>query len=388
METVQNSVAGPWDNVMRRAIALARHGEGSVEPNPLVGAVVVAPSGEVVGEGWHERFGGPHAEVVALARAGARAAGATLVVTLEPCCHFGKTPPCTRAVLAAEVKRVVVGTRDPFPKVAGGGLAELRAAGLDVVEGCLESEVNRLLAPFRTWVELRRPYVHAKWAMTLDGKIASATGASQWISNESSRRVVHALRGRMDAILVGVGTALADDPLLTARPPGPRTAVRVVVDRLAQLPVTSQLVSTARDIPTLVYHTAEAPTAHLDRLRSAGVETIVVGTELLANSATTKISLPAVLHDLAARQVTNLLVEGGAQVFGSLRDARLIDEVHAFIAPGLMGGATAPGPIAGTGAASPDVMPRLVSPQVEQLADDLYLHGPVLWPVSENETRD
>ena len=386
METDHDSAAGPWDDAMRRAIALARRGEGFVEPNPLVGAVLVSPSGEVVGEGWHERFGGPHAEVQALARAGESAAGATLVVTLEPCCHFGKTPPCTRAVIAAGVRRVVVGTRDPFPKVDGGGLAELRAAGIEVIEGCVEAEANRLLAPFRTRVEQRRPYVHAKWAMTLDGKIASATGASQWISNESSRRVVHALRGRMDAILVGIGTALADDPRLTARPAGPRTAVRVVVDRLARLPLTSQLVLTAGDIPTLVYHTDEAPSERVARLRSAAVETICVNGDATPANETRRVSLLAVLHDLAERQVTNLLVEGGAQVFGSLRDARLIDEVHAFIAPGLLGGADAPGPIAGHGASGPAVMPRLIRPEIERLEDDIYLHGPVTWPVADDTT--
>jgi pyrimidine deaminase RibD-like protein len=200
--------ASPAD-VMRRAIELARRGEGSVEPNPMVGAVLVDDRGACLGEGFHERFGGPHAEVHALTRAGEQARGATLYVTLEPCCHHGKTPPCVDALLAAGLRRVVVGMQDPFPLVAGGGIARLRQAGVDVDVGLLEPEVRRLTAPFRKRIETGLPWVHAKWAMTLDGKIASRTGHSRWISSAASRAVVHRLRGRMDAILIGIGTALA-----------------------------------------------------------------------------------------------------------------------------------------------------------------------------------
>src|SRR5436305_1406899 len=205
---------------MRRALELAERGRGFVEPNPLVGAVVVR-DGSVVGEGWHRRYGEAHAEVNALAQAGEAARGATLYVTLEPCCHVGKTPPCTDAVLAAGISRVVAAMADPFPKVAGGGIARLRAAGVAVAVGLGESEARRLNAPYLKLLATGRPYVHAKWAMTLDGKIATRTGDSRWISNEASRRVVHAMRGRMDAILVGIGTALVDDPSLTAPPPRP-----------------------------------------------------------------------------------------------------------------------------------------------------------------------
>src|SRR5262245_31687444 len=203
----------PW---MRRALELAEQGRGHVEPNPLVGAVVVR-DGRVVGEGWHQKFGGPHAEVFALAAAGEAARGATLYVSLEPCCHFGKTPPCSEAIIQAGIARVVAALRDPFPKVDGGGFKVLRAAGIQVTEGVGESAARRLNAPFVTLVTVGRPHVHAKWAMTLDGKIATRTGHSQWISNEASRRLVHLLRGFMDGILVGIGTALADNPQLTAR---------------------------------------------------------------------------------------------------------------------------------------------------------------------------
>src|SRR5215217_9762955 len=208
---------------MRHALALAEKGRGFVEPNPMVGAVLLDSAGQLAGEGWHQKFGGPHAEVFALAEAGDRARGGTLVVTLEPCCHHGKTPPCTDAVLKAGIARVVAAMADPFPKVAGGGLAILRGAGVDVSVGLCEVEAVALNAPYLKLLRTGRPWVHAKWAMTLDGKIATRTGDSKWISGEESRRRVHELRGRMDAIVVGRGTVVADDPLLTARPAGPRT---------------------------------------------------------------------------------------------------------------------------------------------------------------------
>src|SRR5438876_10929485 len=214
---------------MRRALELAEGGRGYVEPNPLVGAVLVRDH-QLVGEGWHQRYGEAHAEVHALAAAGPAARGATLYVTLEPCCHIGKTPPCTEAVMRAGIERVVAAMVDPFPQVAGRGAALLRDAGILVEMGLGEAEARRINAPYLKLLATGRPYVHAKWAMTLDGKIATRTGDSKWISNEASRRIVHTLRGRMDAIIVGIGTVLADDPLLTARPAGQRTAVRVVLD--------------------------------------------------------------------------------------------------------------------------------------------------------------
>src|SRR5688500_6693810 len=206
---------------MRQALALATRGRGAVEPNPMVGAVVLSADGRLVGEGYHERFGGPHAEVIALATAGEGSRGGTLYVTLEPCCHHGKTPPCTDAVLRSGVRRVVAAMADPFPKVAGGGLRVLRDAGLEVHVGPCGAEAGRLNAPYLKLVRTGRPWVHLKWAMTLDGRIATRTGDSKWISSEASRAKVHDLRGRVDAVVVGRGTVIADDPLLTARPPGP-----------------------------------------------------------------------------------------------------------------------------------------------------------------------
>src|SRR5438270_8461490 len=239
------------DKWMARALDLAERGRGHVEPNPLVGAVVVR-DGRVVGEGWHQRYGGPHAEVHALAAAGEAARGATLYVTLDPCCHHGKTPPCTDAVLRAGIRRVVAAMSDPFPQVAGRGAVLLRAAGLIVECGLGEAEARRLNAPYLKLLATGRPYVHAKWAMSLDGKIATSTGDSQWISSDESRRRVHALRGRMDAIIIGSGTARNDDPLLTVRPPGPRTPTRIVLSSSGSLSPTSRLLTTLPEAPVCV----------------------------------------------------------------------------------------------------------------------------------------
>lgn len=354
---------------MRRAIELARRGEGLVEPNPMVGCVLVR-DGVVVGEGWHREFGGPHAEVEALRAAGEAARGATAYVTLEPCAHAGKTPPCTDALIAAGVARVVVACRDPNPTVPGGGLDVLRAAGVEVSVAEDGKAAAALIAPFTKLMTRGRPWVIAKWAMTLDGKLAAHTGDSRWISGEQSRTVVHQLRGRMDAVVVGRGTAKQDDPLLTARPSGPRMATRIVLDSQAVLSLDSQLVRTAADAPLLVVAAAYAPEGRCQALREAGIE--VWQTPAAAVAASDRWS--ELLDELGRRRMTNILVEGGAQVLGALLDAREIDEVHAFIAPRLVGG-HGPSPIAGHGHATINEALTLVNPQVEQLGPDLYIHG-------------
>lgn len=374
---------GSPEAVMRRAIELARRGEGHVEPNPMVGAVVVDDALRLIAEGWHEQFGGPHAEVHALRRAGDLARGATLFCTLEPCAHQGKTPPCTEAVLAAGVAKVVIGSHDPFPQVNGRGIARLRQAGVSVETGLLDHDVRQLNAPFRKLIQHGQPWVHAKWAMTLDGRIASRTGASQWISNALSRGRVHDLRGRMDAILVGVGTALADDPLLTARPPGPRTAMRVVLDSHARLPLDSQLVRTAREGRVLVATTEEAPSARRSSLAAEGVEVLVLPNTTRAGAPGRggpdggRVDLQALLQALGARRMTNVLVEGGGGLLGALHDQRLIDEVHVFVAPRLLGGAAALSPVLGWGVDHPSVGLSLPQPVVEVLDGDVYVSGRV-----------
>jgi diaminohydroxyphosphoribosylaminopyrimidine deaminase/5-amino-6-(5-phosphoribosylamino)uracil reductase len=335
----------------------------------MVGCVI-ARDGQILSEGWHARFGGPHAEVVAIASAGeANLRGATAYVTLEPCCHQGKTPPCTEAILRAGLGRVVAAMRDPVPRVAGGGVRQLEAAGVQVDIGCLESEARRLNAPYLKLLASRRPWVIAKWAMSLDGKIAARSGHSQWISGPASREVVHRLRARVDAIVVGSGTAEMDNPLLTARPPGPRVATRIVVDSLAGLSLNSRLVKTAREIPVLVATGPDAPQGSLMRLQEAGCE-------VLPFAASTRFErLLELLDELGRRQMTNVLVEGGSRVLGTLFDARQIDEAHVFIAPKLIGGERAPSPMGGAGLERVPEIPQLVERHVEQLGDDLYVRG-------------
>ncbi len=353
---------------MRRALELAAAGQGFVEPNPMVGCVI-ARGAEIIGEGWHRRFGGDHAEVEALRLAGSRAAGATLYVTLEPCCHAGKTPPCTAAILAAGIRRVVAAMGDPFPQVAGGGMAALQAAGVTVEVGLLDAAARQLNAPYLKLLRRGLPWIIAKWAMTLDGKIATRSGASRWISSPRSREMVHALRGRMDAVLVGRETALRDDPLLTARPPGPRTATRVVLDTRGALASQSRLVRSAAEAPVLVAIGSEAAAADCGRLRQCGCEVLV------CPGATPAARLDALLAELGRRQMTNVLVEGGGRVLGSLLDARHIDEVHVFIAPKLVGGAAAPGPVAGQGVAELADALDLGELLVESVDGDVYLRG-------------
>lgn len=381
-------------SVMRRAFELAARGQGVVEPNPMVGAVLVDDQLRLLGEGFHQQFGGPHAEVEAIRDADTRrkkqkmkrAKDATLFVSLEPCCHFGKTPPCTQAILAAGIRKIVIGRSDPAPHANGKGIAELKAAGLEVEVGLLEDEAKRLTAPFAKRVVTGLPWVIAKWAMSWDGKIATRSGDSQWISNEASRAVVHQVRGRMDAILVGAETARHDDPLLTARPPGPRIATRVVIDSISSLRTDSQLVRTAREVPLLILAGPDAPTVNVTRLQVAGAEVCVLTDEAssVAPVATAKdlkkirpVEPRAALQELGRRGMTNVLVEGGAAVLGAFADLDLIDEVHVFIGSKLIGGQAAPGPLGGIGF-DPLSQARLLDDvRVEVLDGDVSLFGRV-----------
>lgn len=357
-------------SVMQRAIDLALSAEGLVEPNPMVGAVVVDERLNLLGEGYHEKYGSAHAEVNALQQAGDSARGATLFCTLEPCCHHGKTGPCAEAVISAGIKKVVLGIQDPAPHVDGGGIALLRQAGIEVEVGLLEEQVSRMNAPFIKLMTQQRPWLIGKWAMTLDGKIAAHTGASQWISNEESRKIVHQLRGRVDAILVGSGTAQADDPALTARPVGVRTATRIVIDSRAALPLESQLVRTCGEIPVLLFAGEQAASEKVSELKNQGVEVVQVP---LSESGW--LCWEAILDTLGQRKMTNVLVEGGGQVLGSLWDKRFLDELHVFIAPKLVGGQQAPSPMGGTGLKQIPQLPDLKDLQVELLEEDLYVQG-------------
>jgi diaminohydroxyphosphoribosylaminopyrimidine deaminase / 5-amino-6-(5-phosphoribosylamino)uracil reductase len=366
----------PRSDFMLRALALARRGQGHVEPNPMVGCVLVKGE-EIVGEGWHQIFGGPHAEIHALGMAGERARGATMYATLEPCCHHGKTPPCCDAVIKAGVERVVVAMRDPFPQVAGGGLKQLAAAGIDVELGLHEAEAQALNAPYLKLLASKQPWVIAKWAMTLDGKIATRAGYSKWISGEAAREVGHRLRGRVDAIIVGSRTANMDDPLLTARPAQgspSRIAVRIVLDSMAGLPSFSQLVRTAKQYPTIIVTGPEAPEKELRRLAGAGCEVLAYAPPSRHER------LVQLLEELGRRRMTNVLFEGGASLLGSLLDARQIDEGHVFAAPKLFGGQKARSPIRGAGVETIEQALAIEERRVELVGEDIYFSGRVVKP--------
>ena len=344
--------------MMARAIALSRRGEGRVEPNPMVGCVITR-RGRIIGEGYHHRFGGPHAEIEALRACTVSPRGATVYVSLEPCCHQGKTPPCTDALIEAGVARVVTTLKDPNATVDGRGIRRLRSAGVSVETGLLAEESAEVLAPFLTRTRLGRPYVIAKWAQSLDGKLATRTGHSQWISGEPSRRCVHGLRARVDAVLVGSGTVLSDDPMLTARDvPLRRRATRVVLDGRLRIPDKCQLVDTAGEIPTLVFTTrAEARTTTAGHLTRKGVEIAAV------RSRRGRLVINDCLKTLCERGMTNVLVEGGPTILTAFFNTYAVDEAMVFTAPILIGGADTPGPLLGCGAPRVDeaLKPRAVT---------------------------
>jgi len=333
---------------MLRALALAERGVGRVSPNPPVGAVAVR-DGAIVGEGWHRAFGGPHAEADLIARAGAACRGADLYVTLEPCDHHGKTPPCSEAVIAAGFRRVFIACDDPNPVTSGRSAPRFAAAGIEVVRGVEEAAARRLLAPYLCRTIAGRPLVTAKWAMTADGRVADATGDAKWISAEETRRRTRAGRSRFDAILIGSGTARSDDPLLTARTRGRPDPARVVADSALALALDSRLVATAREVPLLVAASEGRAGEPGFAARRAALESAGAEVEILPADGAGRVSLPGLLAELARRGVCHLLVEGGPGLLGALFDARLIDRVLAVISPKLIGGARAPGPIGGSG---------------------------------------
>lgn len=363
---------------MRVALELAKAALGQTSPNPAVGAVVVR-DGEVVGLGTHLRAGEPHAEVHALRMAGEKARGAVLYVTLEPCSHYGKTPPCTEQIIAAGIRKVVIACTDPNPRVQGTGIARLKQAGLEVVTGVCEAETRHLNRYFFKWVATGRPFVTVKTAATLDGKLAAYTGDSRWVTGEEARRQVHRLRRQHDAVMVGIHTVLHDDPQLTVRwdEGKSRPPLRVVLDSRLRLPLEARLVQD-REAPTIVYTTAQAPPAKQEALRRCGVEVVVVPVH------EGHVDGAAVLDDLGRRGVTAVLVEGGGTLNFSLLARQLVDEVVMFIAPKLIGGAGAPTPFDGTGfPRMGDAIP-LAHVQVEQVGEDLCITGTPMY----KEDRD
>ena len=354
---------------MRRALALAARGQGRTRPNPMVGAVIVC-AGRVVGTGYHRRAGEPHAEVVALRAAGTRARGATLYVTLEPCDHQGRTPPCTAAILASGVRRVVAAHEDPNPRVRGRGLRRLRAAGLATRVGVLAAEARALNEIYLTWRTARRPFVTVKVAQSLDGKIATRTGDSQWISGPAARAYGQALRAQVDAILVGVRTVLADDPRLTCRGPRPmRPPLRVVVDAALRTPPTARLLRGGA--PVLIATTRAASAARRRRLAARGAEILILP------GRHGRVNLRALLRELARREITHLLIEGGGELIASAVQAGVVDRWIAIIAPILIGGRLALTAVAGDGITSLRQAVPLQGVTWRRLGRDLVVEGRV-----------
>jgi len=359
------------ERFMRRALGLAERARGLTSPNPLVGAVVVA-GGSIVGEGFHEAAGCPHAEIVALVAAGNHARGATLYVTLEPCVHHGRTPPCAPAVVAAGVRRVVIATRDPDPRVDGHGFETLRAAGVDVAVGVLGDEAVRQNRVFLTSTRRGRPHVTLKAAMTLDGRIADVHGASQWITGEAARREAHRLRSEADAIIVGVETALRDDPALTVRleRPWPREPYRVVLDTSGRTPPAARLISAGTASRAVVVVGRRAPDERTRALEATGATVIRV------SESNARVDVGQALAGLFARDVRAVLVEGGSEVHAAFLEAGLVDRVAVFVAPRLLGGRAAPGVVGGVGRALKDSI-RLRDLTARSLGDDLLIEADV-----------
>lgn len=363
---------------MDRAVELARTATGRVAPNPAVGAVVVR-GGRIVAEGATQPPPGPHAEVVALDAAGELACDADLYVTLEPCSHWGRTPPCVDAIVRAGVRRVIVATLDPFHLVNGRGVEHLLAHGIEVVVGCQEQPAQEIIAGFRTRIELGRPRTIAKYAMTLDGRIATHTGHSRWISGPESRQYVHQVRDRVDAILVGIGTALADDPQLTTRIPdhlagynGPHHPLRVVLDSNLRLPSTARMLQPDTPGETLIYTAQPVDSERAQALSDAGVEIVSLP------DPDGRVDLAAMLADLGQRGINDLLIEGGGEVLGALFDHGLIDHAMVFIAPVIVGGAESPSPVGGVGVERmPDAW-RLEDRTVTTFGDDVLIAGRVV----------
>ena len=375
---------------MRKAISLAMRGRGCVEPNPMVGCVLVR-DGQVIAEGYHRRFGGPHAEVDALAKAGEAARGATAYVTLEPCCHTGKTGPCTQALLAAGVARVIVAMTDPFPQVAGKGLELLAAAGVQTAVGLLEDQARLLNAPYLKRLTTHRPWVILKWAQSLDGKLATRAGRSKWITGQAALREAHRIRSVVDAVVAGAGTVAADDPQLTSRLVRTRrVAHRVVIDGRLRIGLDRQLVRTAREVPVVIACTRSAIDAQpekADALHQAGCELLA-----LPEVAPGRIDLSALLEWFGTWKATNIMIEGGGQLLGQFLDQQLADELAVFIAPMLIGGDAPPAPsVSGEPAiavaATPwpagidDLAqsPRLQHAHIRRLGPDLYVRGHLHW---------
>lgn len=358
--------------LMTRAIELGRRGDPS--PNPHVGCVI-ADQDQILAEGFHETAGHDHAEVVALKQLGAAARGKSLYVTLEPCNHEGRTPPCVDAIVAAGIRRVVIGTRDPNPRVEGGGIERLRAAGIEVVEDVLGAQAKELIKPWAQFITQGSSYLTLKLALSLDGRIATRSGASKWITCAESRLRVQALRAQHDAVMVGVNTVLTDNPRLTVRDVPGRSPARVIVDSKLRIPLSSQVVQTASQVPTCVATTTQAPRAQVEALEALGVRIVRVPA-----TAEGRCDTVALLRELAVREVVSVMCEGGSELAGSLLAHALVNEMHVFMAPRLLGPRGRPGAVDWAGPDNPADAPHIDPPHWELSGVDAYIWGPLVYP--------
>lgn len=353
------------ESCMRRAIMLAKNGIGFVNPNPLVGAVIVK-NGSIIGEGWHERYGQAHAERNALAHCTQDPAGAEMFVTLEPCCHEGKQPPCTEAIIAAGISKVYIGSADPNPLVAGKGAVQLEQAGIEVVQGFLKEECDRLNPIFFHYITTKTPYVIMKIAMTADGKTATRAGLSRWITGEESRNNVHETRKRCAAIMVGIGTVLADDPTLTCRTENPSNPVRVICDSNLQIPTDCKLVMSAKDIPTYVA-CCRMDRRKVDVLEKHGVHVL----EIVSTDG--RVNLRSLMRRLGALGIDSVLLEGGAALHEAALHSGIVQHVQVYIAPKMFGGVSAKSAVGGLGVYEVDEAYRLSRPEFSRFGDDVLL---------------
>lgn len=344
----------PEEKYMRRAIELAKKGSGHVNPNPLVGAVIVR-DGEIIGEGYHECYGQLHAERNAIANAKKRGnslEGSTIYVTLEPCCHYGKNPPCTEAIIEEKIARVVVGSDDPNPLVSGKGFQMLREKGIEVIPHFLKEECDAMNHVFFHYIRTGTPYVAMKYAMTMDGKIACYTGDSKWVTGEESRAHVQTLRNHYKGIMAGIGTVLADDPMLNCRIEGGKDPIRIITDSHLRIPMDSQLVRTAGQQPLIVACLPDADEEKAAQLQEKGVEVLRipgVTTADITEEQKEVISLPVLMKELGARKIDGILLEGGGQLNESALQAGIVDRIYCYIAPKIFGGAQAKTPVEGQG---------------------------------------
>ncbi len=358
------------EKYMRLALDLAEKARGRTSPNPMVGSVIVK-DGEIIGQGYHLKAGTPHAEINALQEAGDKAEGATLYVTLEPCSHYGRTPPCSEAVIRSGVSEVFVAMQDPNPLVAGRGIKQMVNAGIKVHVGLLEEEARRLNEIFVKYITTRMPFVLLKTAMTMDGKIATAVGHARWVTGSDAREKVHRLRNWYDAILVGVNTVLADNPALTCRlPEGGRDPVRIILDSQARTPVESKVVTQESGAPTYIVVTDKAPLDRIKLLSSGRAKIVRTSLDLHG-----RVDLRELLEKLGEMEITSLLVEGGAQVAASFLEYELVDKILTFIAPKIVGGAGAPGPVGGLGKALMNQAIRVSNVTFGQIGEDFFIEG-------------